>query len=310
MTHPVPAFVTPPEANAWARWLWYSPLARIVFFVLLFALFSTLAAALAGHVEWAFGPIRNGQSEPGFASLMLRTVPGLLAYLVLVRGVERRWPSELGTRRLFRHVLLGLGLGALVIGLSLGTLWLLGVYRATGIGGHVDWLNAFVFYALSAGVFEEIAFRGVLFRIVEEGLGTWAALLTSALAFGAAHLANPNATLWSALAIAVEAGLLFGLVYHLTRSLWATISLHASWNMLEGPVLGTSVSGLPAHGWVHTRMQGANLLTGGPFGPEASLVMMLVALAISVALIVLARRRGIWLAPSWTRRARGAPGTI
>ena len=302
MPHRALAFATPPGVSPWKRWLWYAPLARIVYFMALFAVFSVAAAALAGHAEWAFGPIRNGQAEPGLATLALRTLPGVLAYLTLVRLVEHRWPRELDAHRLLPNLGLGLGLGLAVIGSTIGVLWLLGNYRVTGTGGHVDWLNAIVFYALSAGVFEEIAFRGVLFRIVEEGLGTWAALLVSALAFGAAHLANPNATLWSALAIAVEAGLLFGLVYHLTRSLWATIALHASWNLLEGPVLGTSVSGLPPRGWVQADLHGPELLTGGAFGPEASAITMLVALAITLALGIVTRRRGSWIAPAWMRR--------
>ena len=67
----------------------------------------------------------------------------------------------------------------------------------------------------------------MLFRIVEEGLGTWWALAISALLFGAIHIANPGATLWSSAAIAIEAGLLFGLLYHVTRSLPLCMGVHA-----------------------------------------------------------------------------------
>lgn len=93
---------------------------------------------------------------------------------------------------------------------------------------------------LGAGIGEEILFRGVLFRIVEEGLGTWAALLVSALFFGAVHLGNPGATLWSSATIAIEAGLLFGLLYHVTRSLYLCMGVHAAWNFMQGTVYTAS----------------------------------------------------------------------
>ena len=67
--------------------------------------------------------------------------------------------------------------------------------------------------------------RQILFRLTEEGLGTWVALVVSALFFGFMHAGNPGATAWSSVAISIEAGLLFGLLYHVTRSLWWCICL-------------------------------------------------------------------------------------
>ena len=156
---------------------------------------------------------------------------------------------------------------------------------------------------LGAGISEEIVFRGVLYRIVEESLGTWLALLVSALLFGAIHLGNPNATLWSGTAIAIEAGVLFGLIYHVTRSLWFCMGLHAAWNVMEGPVFGTSVSGLPAHGWIRAEMTGPDWLSGGAFGPEASLVTPACCLALALIFLVIAVRRRSIVPPFWARRA-------
>ena len=57
---------------------------------------------------------------------------------------------------------------------------------------------------------EEMLFRGVLFRWLEEFGGSWTALLLTSAFFGAAHLANPNATIIAAVGIAFEAGVLLG----------------------------------------------------------------------------------------------------
>jgi hypothetical protein len=166
----------------------------------------------------------------------------------------------------------------------------------------VHWLAAILVLGLGAGIGEEIMFRGVLFRIVEEGLGTWAALLVSALAFGAIHLGNPNATLWSGLAIAIEAGILFGLIYHVTRSLWICMGLHAAWNVMQGPFYGIAVSGLKQHGWLQSSLTGPDWLTGGSFGAEASVVALGCCTALSIVFLVIALRRGSIVPPSWRRR--------
>ena len=183
----------------------------------------------------------------------------------------------------------------------IGVLWLAGSYHVTGTDNGVDWLSLVLVFGLGAGISEEIFCRGILFRVVEEGLGTWAALAVSALFFGALHAGNPNATTWTTLAIAIDAGVLFALLYHVTRSLWICIGLHAAWNSTEGAFYGTSVSGLPPHGWLQSNLTGPEWLSGGQFGPEASVVTTVVCLGVSVVLAIVAVRRGTIVAPSWRR---------
>jgi hypothetical protein len=61
--------------------------------------------------------------------------------------------------------------------------------------------------AIMPGFMEELLFRGILFRWIEEFAGSWVALLVTSALFGA-HILNPGATWFSSFAIAVEAGLL------------------------------------------------------------------------------------------------------
>jgi hypothetical protein len=136
-------------------------------------------------------------------------------------------------------------------------------------------------------------FRGVLFRMAEEGLGTWAALAISALFFGSAHLANPGATVWSAVAIAIEAGLMLGMVYHVTRSLPLCIGVHAAWNFTLAAVYGGAVSGHDAgSSWLAGKLSGPEWLTGGAFGIEASVVAVALGAAMALGLAAYAMRRG------------------
>jgi len=293
-----PLFTTPATAPGWQRWLVYSPLARLLIFVAVFMPAVKLA-------EWGLHAIGWGRSAPplqqGMAEFLGRSLPALAAYLVLVKLVERRRLVEFAPGRLLRHGLLGLGAGAALFSVIVGVLWLTGSYHVTGFNPHADWLPALLMVGLGAGIGEEIMFRGALFRIVEEGLGSWAALAISALFFGFAHAGNPGATLWSSTAIAIEAGLLFGLLYHVTRSLPVCMGLHAAWNFCQGTVYGIPVSGLKADGWLVSTRTGPNWLSGGVFGAEASVVALALCTLCSVGLLVVAIKRRSLLSPSWAR---------
>jgi membrane protease YdiL (CAAX protease family) len=155
-------------------------------------------------------------------------------------------------------------------------------------------------------VVEEIVGRGVLFRVVEDGMGSWIALAVSSLLFGVAHALNPNATLWSFLAIAIL-GVLLGLLYMVTRSLYVCIGVHAAWNIVQGPVLGIPVSGNDPQGLLVATLSGPTWLSGGAFGAETSMVSLLMLTALSCALAELAVKRGLTKPPFWRRRLPAVP---
>ena len=181
-------------------------------------------------------------------------------------------------------------------------LWLMGSYHVLSVNPDAVWLPSLLGLGIATGIGEETLFRGVLYRISEEGLGTWGALAISALFFGGAHLNNPNATMWSALAIAIEAGILLALVYHLTRSLWMVIGLHAAWNFSEGTIYGFAVSGFNVKGIVVPSITGSDWVTGGKFGVEGSVVAVAVSACISAVLLAIAIRRKTIVPPSWIRK--------
>jgi len=158
---------------------------------------------------------------------------------------------------------------------------------------------------LAVGIFEEVAVRGILFRQLEQAIGTWLAIVASALFFGFSHRGNPNATWVSSVAIAIEAGALLAAVYAETRSLWLPIGLHWAWNLFEGPVWCSRVSGNDIAVLADARFPGPSLLTGGDFGPEAGLPAMLLGTALGVWFLVLAVRRGQIVTPAWMHWVAG-----
>lgn len=195
----------------------------------------------------------------------------------------------------------GILVGTVLISAVIEILWFAGAYEIIGINHFSVSSYAFIISVLAA-VFEEVLFRAVGFRILEEWLGSWIALAVSALAFGLIHLSNPNSSLLASLAIALEAGVLLGAGYMLTRRLWFVIGLHFSWNFVLGGIFGVSVSGIPLPGIFKSALSGPELLTGGSFGAEASIVTVILCTSAGLYILWKAKRKGNFIEPFWKRR--------
>jgi hypothetical protein len=156
--------------------------------------------------------------------------------------------------------------------------------------------------ALSSGVFEELLFRGVVYRSVETWFGSWAALVVSSLVFGLTHLINPQGTIEGALFIAVEAGILLAAAVMLTRRLWLSMGFHVSWNYTQSAIFSGIVSGNEAsQGLIRSTVKGPDLLTGGSFGVESSVFALILCTTTGIVMLVMAVKRGRILPPIWKR---------
>lgn len=276
----------------WLRFLVFASVALGVGFVVAGALIVSLSDSSGRTPFWVFS-----------VTELLATAVAFSALLVL----EGRRPVELAPRRI-AGLAGGLALGAALLTAVIGVLFVLGSYRIVGTNPGYDVWPTLLSAGITAAIAEEILFRAVLFRLFEELLGTWGALAVSAIAFGVAHLANPDATLWGAIAIALEAGVLFAALYAVTRSLWWTIGLHFAWNMLQGPVFGSAVSGSgAASGWFQAQFSGPDWLTGGQFGIEASVVSVTLLTLLGAALMHVIFHQGLAVQPYWVRKRRLAP---
>ncbi len=277
------------EINARGAWRWW-PLRLVVFFFV-------LVLAYAGCQVLVFFSAKHPLGFPvgivAPAAAFLGVLGLILLYRRLVWWTERRPANEIRIAQapagFFGGAFVGIGLFCALYAI----LWAYGVATYQGLG-TTDGIALSFSMALLAGVGEEIIFRGVVFRLFEEGFGTTVAVLFSGALFGLIHAGNHGATLASSAAIALEAGVLLAAAYALTRSLWLPIGLHFGWNFTEGGIFGAAVSGGTSKGLVHIPLQGPVYLTGGAFGPEASVAAVGVCLIAAIVMLVLAARRGHW----------------
>lgn len=239
-----------------------------------------------------------GGVQAGLHAVHMTATPALgmlgaitaVAYIAGVRWIERREVTELSLTQLWREFPAGVAMGCGLFAAVMLMLRLGGAYRIEG-WGDTGAVASGLAMGISAAVVEEILFRGILFRLLEAVFGWWVALgLTSAL-FGAAHAANRGATVWSSVAIALEAGILLGSAYALTRRLWVPMGIHLGWNFTEGTVFGMAVSGNEvSHPLVRGTISGGALLTGGKFGPEASLPAVMACVTVAAVLLAMTMR--------------------
>lgn len=276
---------------------------------LLIGLVLVIGAMMAAGVGWALlvKPLALGPWGEVLQSVVLAIV-AMLAYAAFVRWFEGRPVHEFGRAGAVREWAIGAALGFGAISLTVGVIGMLGGYRVTGTN-PASVLVPVLGLAIFSGVFEEIIARGLVFRLLEQWLGTWTALALSALLFGFLHILNPNATVLAAAAISIEAGLLLGALYLLTRRLWMAVGLHMAWNFTQGGVYGVAVSGIEMPGLLFNTMQGPDLLTGGDFGAEASLPAVIICTSLGLWVLYLAHRKGRFIAGSAHRfrTGRAAP---
>ena len=271
---------------------------RIVLATLAIMAAAVLVQLFVGWVLVPIGLASAGQDSLVYVILLVVAVH--FAYRGYVRLVEHRRADELSGAGAVRETGAGIAVGAGLLVATIGAIAALGYYQVTGSNPVSAIVPTFAM-AVASGYVEEVLFRGVLFRIIEESLGTWIALALTALMFGFAHMMNPNATLFSSFAIAMEAGILLGAAYVLTRRLWLAVGIHFAWNFTQGGIFGGRVSGLTMDGLLESELSGPTLLSGGEFGVEASIFAVTLGVATGVWFLVRAGRKGHFIAPFWGR---------
>jgi len=207
------------------------------------------------------------------------------------------WGGQVGLSRR-RFVDLGLpggprGLRDLAIGGFLGVAILGAVVLVMIAFGWLSWVAdgtagsssmaaiKLALILMGAAFVEELLFRGYPFQVMERRFGAVAALVTTSLFFSAAHGLNPNAAALPLINIGL-AGLLLGVAYWRTRSLWFATGVHAGWNWVMA-VSELSVSGLDFEmPGFDPMVSGPDVLTGGAFGPEGGLLVSLASIAAIV----------------------------
>ncbi|MCL3780667.1 CPBP family intramembrane metalloprotease [Prolixibacteraceae bacterium JC049] len=229
-------------------------------------------------------------------------VPALLclfSYLLFFKWYEKRKINELALKHSGKNLFWGFILGCILQSLTIGVIYFTSSYSIISIN-HFTLIFPALIMAFTTAITEEILLRGILFRILEEKLGSYIALGISALVFGLLHLGNPNSSIIAALGLAVQAGVLLGATYIYSRSLWMPIALHFAWNFMQSGIFGAAVSGgSTKNALITSHIEGTTWITGGDFGPEGSIQATLFCLIAAVIILYRVKKNNQFISPFW-----------
>ena len=221
----------------------------------------------------------------------------LFLYIFWVKVIEKNALSSLGFVK--RNWLKYLGWGIMFSLVQMGVIAL--IYQIGGIGSFelnelslepiLFILGLFPFWLLQGGT-EEVATRGWLLTRIAARTNLPLAIAISSSLFGILHMGNAGVTFLSVLNIILD-GVLAGLLFIYTDSIWLVVAQHGTWNYVQGNLLGFQVSGTGADASIFsfTMGSGPDWLTGGTFGAEGSIITTLVLLVSLVIVYRLGERK-------------------
>ncbi|MES2279063.1 MAG: type II CAAX endopeptidase family protein [Bacteroidota bacterium] len=246
----------------------HHPITRIILGLLTCLIVFIITQNIAGKVLELIG---TGKNLRNLVKGILASVAVISTYRLFFKWIEERVVTELSTENIVKNLAIGTAIGLTIQCLTILVIYIYHGFKIISVN-PVSFIIIPLAVAFTVAIFEEVLMRGIVFRILEEKLGSYIALGISALIFGALHLANPNATLGSAICISIEAGLLLGAAYIYSRSLWLPIAIHFAWNFIQSGIFGAITSGNEKTSSLLTmQLSGPQLITGGKFGPEGTI---------------------------------------
>lgn len=229
-----------------------------------------------------------------FNEIQLHAIKGItslffifLTYFLYVKYYEKRKAIELKLTGI--GMLYGALSGVLLISITSMLLFASGYYQVITQQAADGILFALI--GLSSQVLiTEILFRGIVFRILEQHIGTVYSLILVPVSYGLLNIAVDGLNLTMLIATTLISALWCG-IFVLSRNIWV-VGLHAA-----GWVCAIFIIGILDEHWrvsapIISRYNGSNIITGGTFGPEASIITI-VTVAISLYFVLsLAKRKG------------------
>ncbi len=224
----------------------------------------------------------------------------IFTYKVYTKTVENREAHEFSFTKILPEIGAGALLAFAVITFFVLVNYILGYY-------NIDEFNSFgnvvfmFFLQFKVGFIEELLFRVIIFKLTEEIFGSWIAVAFQGILFGLAHAGNPNASLFTTLALIVSFTIFFGAGYMITRRIWFIFGFHWCWNFFQSGIFGLPNSGNIQPGLITPIVEGPIWITGGNWGAELSAISVFFLFAVGLYLVKLAVNKNQFVKPMWRR---------
>ena len=182
-----------------------------------------------------------------------------------------------------KDINIGFVIGFMLMGLGLLTLLGLKQVKFLEINFSIREIVLVILIYIIVAITEEVLFRGYILRNLMASFNNYIALITASFLFAVAHGFNPNMDLVSFLNLFL-AGIVLGVSYIYTKNLWFPIALHFSWNLFQ-TLFGFNVSGQDFYSLIEFKIIDKNIINGGDFGFEGSVLSMITQVLLVIAIV-------------------------
>lgn len=256
--------------------------------ILLFFLIMVFLVIVSEHtIDNYLGGLPEDKTMRLFYSVLLAAILGTVSTIIARRYLDRRSFISFGLdldMNALKDWVVGYFISFAMAAVVFFTMVVFGVTEFQGVNDQlftsqflIKFLLMFIMYCGLVAWWEELVFRGFLLQNMISGMGKNLAVIISCLIYGLVHATNDNAGVLSSLII-----VLFGYMrlygYLRTSQLWLSMGMHAGWNFFQGPVFGYATSGYAVDTILVHNLNGPDWLTGGKFGPEGSVITVVVVL--------------------------------
>ena len=275
------------------------PIRHMIWAVCLIALLIVLLGQIAGDFLVGFAIKGFGITDAStlFLFMYLSMIGVDLLVLLYTLLCERPIFRSFGRRavpggRGNTWKLFGVGLlaGFAMNALCILAAWLHGdIVLSVGRFRPLYLLAALVCVCVQSGA-EELVTRGYMIGAIRDRYNVWVAAAVNSLFFGALHLLNPGITVLSFVNV-VAVGFALSVVMIKLESLWFCVAMHTAWNFSQSIFFGLPNSGIVSEGsFFHLDAARDSVLYSAAFGVEGAITTTLVLLALTLCVLLAARR--------------------
>lgn len=267
----------------------------LAFFVLYWVSAVLGEGVILGGLYLAGYDALHGVMPTGFVAELLMYYGFAVFLLVTIwycKCVEKRTVSSVGFNKKISDYLIGGIVAVVLLAVIMGVCSALGGISYVGVGKEI---NLVYFIGLLAGLVvqsaaEEALSRGFLMNSLAKKIPVPFAILVSATAFAYPHFSSlmeaPTQYCIVGIINLYLISIIFSMMMLCRTNIWVACGLHGVWNFLLYGIFGLTLSGseTTGQGVLNFKVESANLINGGEYGIEASIITTVI-LGIAAALL-------------------------
>jgi hypothetical protein len=268
---------------------WQRILLIILPYIFIVGIFQVIGALIAG-VDFNNLDFQK-TSEQHIIMSFFSLLGTLLVIWIFMKYLDKEKFIKLGfqTKNRLNEFILGIGIGAITMSVGYFILLFLGEINFQRIVFDIKEIVMSILLFIIVAVMEEVLLRGYVLKNLMISFNKYVALIVSSILFSSIHAFNPNIDLF-ALANLFLAGIVLGISYIHTKNLWFPIAMHLSWNLFQ-TIYGFNVSGQKTYSLIEFSITENNLINGGEFGFEGSILSVIAMLVTIIGIEIYYRRQ-------------------